>query len=378
MSKPNKRIKIDQSNEERKVAEKQEVTIQGPNYLLDLNADALIAIFERMDVMDFPSVAQLSDNMKEIIFNTFRRKYKNLKLDFSFYASGNFLGNFMSVRDRNRRIRLFETFGSLINELEVKFECWCHDPNEALIIDSIVEHCMSLKTFRLNSYQVPDDQFSLIRMGRMGQLFSRLEKLYLNNFWNFLITHPGTKFNGCASLVELELCESYAFCQPMIRSTFPKLETFIVKDRGNWQYNDMDAFIIRHPKLKTLSMDCNVNEIPMAAANLPNLEMFGFRFVYKKMELLRVENLAKFRNLKELACFAVGQERQVSQLLKVLPAFSNSLEVLDLRHGCGNQNFIQIVNSLKELKAVRLQDIRINGTSTDDLKNSLRATVIIE
>lgn len=390
MSNPSKRIKTnirhvttvlsDQTNEKRKMAIKQKVAKQGSNHLLNLNADAMFAIFERLDVMDLPNVSQLSDYMKEIICNTFERKHKNLKLNISDYVTGNLRGKNMSVRDRNRIIRLFETFGSLITELEVNFEYWRHDHNATFIIDSIVEHCTSLKSFNLYSYRVPDNKLSFLRIGRMEQLYCRLEKLCLRDFndgfWYFLSENAQINFNGCASLVELKLCDCYAFCQPIIRSFFPKLEHFIVKDKKVWKYNDMDAFIMRHPNLKTLSIDCNVNEIPMAAANLPNLEKFGFRSVNN--EFPPVNNLTRFRNLKKLTCFAVGEAYYMAQLLEVLPKLANSLEVLDLRHGFGNRNFIQIVNSLKKLKVVRLQDIKINGTSTEDLKDLIRATVIIK
>lgn len=405
MSSPRKKIKTDfgslaatsdndeQQQKKRKLAktandEGSSISTASTTCLLDLNDDCLIAIVERFEVMNLCAIAQSCTRLKRLILQTFKRKHKIVKLNFS---------DIVSVNTAVQAIRFFEIFGWLIIELEVKFKPYekCDDPNSANIVDAVVEHCTALKALKLASFDIPDDEFWFIRI---GQLFGRLQKLHLKHVfidpsvWHDdepIITPNGNAiscFYNCTSLIELKLVDSSFFYKAIFENSFQSLEHLIIEDEDKESCRDcsMDGFILRHPSLKTFSLDCEELHIPVAAANLARLETFGFqfkfRYPYGNPSQTSVESLAKFQNLKELSCFCVSIEN-MTKLLQVLPKLANSLEVLNLSYGRGNLDFIRIVSSMKKLKIVRLTDIIIEDTTKDELKallRGLRATVIIE
>lgn len=378
MSNPSKRIKTDfgslaclDGESDKEQQNKRKLAQPTALDLLDLNVDCLFEIFERLDVMDLADVVQSCKYVKEIIFNLFQRKYKTLKLNFS---------DIVNVKTAVQARRLFKTFGSIIIELEIKFVPYkvVENPNSADILDAVIEHCTSLKTFKLDSFDIPDNAFWF---ERMGQLFMRLQKLRLRHVfiediqssWNFdeIFVTPNENdiscFDNCSSLIELKLEESYFFYSKIFRTTFRSLKHFIIEDSVNCRSTSMDGFISRHPNLKTFSLDSEYSHIPVAAANL-NLETLGFRFdigtPFGSPSRTSVKSLPRFQKLKKLICFEVGSLDNMSNLIKVLPKLVNSLEVLNLSYGYANQHLIQVASSLKKLKVFRLYDIKVNSDIT--------------
>lgn len=383
MSNPNKKLKTDlgsiaccyvddQKRNKRKMAK------QPAKNLLDLNDDCLFAIFERADVMDLANVAQSCKYLEPIAFNIFQRKHKSLTLIFS---------DIVTVEQAARAKLLFQIFGSNIVELDIQFEPRYFNGDEdywtADVLHAIVTHCSLLKSLKLASFHIPDDEFWFIRIRK---LFARLEKLQLKHcfieswYWSgdCDTTENGNAincFDNCTSLRELKLIDSYDFYYAIYRNFFP--QHFIIDEPETCSFKSEDGFISRHPHLKTFSLSSEEDHLPIAVANLRNLEIFGFEISIRYPT--SIESVAKFRHLKELTCFFVGHEENMSRLLNTLPKLANTLEVLDLRYGCGNRtDFIAAVNSLKKLKVVRLTDINIKDTPDYDLKDLLRATVIFE
>lgn len=386
MSNPHKKIKADFESIVRlyvndKQENKRKIAKQQPAMnLLDLNVDCVFEIFERAEVMDLANLSRTSEFMKTIAFDIFQRKYKSLKMIYS---------DIVSEEQAVKAKLLFKTFGSLIVELDVQFQPYNNkeDYKTADILHAIMTHCTSIKSLKLASFDIPDDEFWFIRMRK---LFARLEKLHLHHvffgyeYYGPLVydTTPNGNdinvFDNCTSLRELTLYESYYFYDTIFGNLFPKLQHFVIDHPQSCRTNGTSAFILRHPHLKTFSLNCEYRHIPVAAANLLDLETFGFQFDYASPTKTSVESLSKFRNLKELTCVGVGLEDNMSRLLKTLPKLANTLEVLDLQYGRGNRDFVEVVNSLPKLKVVRLTDISINDISHDDLKDLLRPTVIFE
>lgn len=352
--------------------------------LLDLNEDCLIEIFERCDIMDLPSIGNSCKYLNDIVHQLFKRKYQILKLNFN---------NNVSVQACTRARRLILTFGFMIIDLELNFNPYeSHDDHYSVaVVEGVITFCKALQTFKLTSFDIPDN---LNFFNRMGQLFGQLEKLHLRHVFisecydydhNVAIITPNGNFinlfANCKQLIQLKLEESYFFYQSVFANSFPQLEHFIIEDPVTCRSSLMDEFILRHPKLKTFSLDCEYLHIPVVAANCESLETFGFQFDFRyppHPSETSVESLAKFRHLKKLICFAVGREHNMRSLLKVLPKLANSLEVLELAHGCVTREFIKVLSSMKKLKVVRLECFEIiKDVTRDDLKNSLNAKVII-
>lgn len=387
---PSKKIKTDSGSiaslygDGQQQRNKRKIAKQPAKNLLDLNEDCLFEIFERADVMDLANVAKSCQFLKTIAFDIFKRKYKTLNLKYS---------GIVSVKEAAKAKQLFRTFGSSIVELDIKFQPWRieADCRAAAIVHAIVTECTSLKTLKIDSFVVPDDEFWFMRIRK---LFARLETLDVaqlffesEDYWpNEYVTTPNgnsiNSFDNCTSLRELKLYESYFFYDVLFQNYFPKLQHLIIEDPESCISNGMNAFILRHPHLKTFSLSREHSHLPIAAANLRSLETFGFQFEDEyppgSPTKTSYESLAKFQNLKELICFDVGREDNMSRLLNILPKLANTLEVLDLQYGCGNRDFVSVVNSLPKLKVVRLTDISIKDTPDDDLKDLIRATVIFE
>lgn len=156
-------------------------------------------------------------------------------------------------------------------------------------------------------------------------------------------------FTNCTSLVELKVFESFSFYRVIFENSFPKLEHFIIEDPCRCIKNSTEGFILRHPNLKTFSLDSDEDHIPVLqvlAANGNSLQKLGFGFQYRLPSQTvepSLEILSKLRNLKELKCFVVTNS--ILNIVKELPQLQNTLEVLDLSVGYGTSELIPINNS---------------------------------
>lgn len=120
----------------------------------------------------------------------------------------------------------------------------------------------------------------------------------------------------------------------------------------------MEGFILNHPTLKTFSLDSEYVNLSAVAASCKTLQKLGFQFDHSPLSLKpNVESIGKFQKLKEIICLGVGNEDNMSSLVRVFPELANSLEVLDLRHGFGSHDLLQIISKIANLKILRLDDV---------------------
>lgn len=354
--------------------------------------------------MDFCSVAQSCKSLKEMIFELFQRKHKILKLKLNSNA-------ILSGKTTAETIRLFQTFGSSIVDLEIEFYSNMRrsDPNSTAIIDAVIRCCTALKSLKLVRITIPDNRDMFIGIGK---LFEQLNKLHLVGVfidkmdeidfdWSDISPNDASNhqtkgrispnghsiniFSKCSSLLDLKVADSYCFYRVISDNLFPKIEHFMIEDDRGFMDDFWDGFILRHPKLKTFilaTFDYHIPTIKILSENCKNLQKLQFWTlcpVNRADPEPSLEVLAKFRDLKELTCSYVSH--YMPDLVKVLPKLTNSLEVLDLSHGTATFETIRIISELKKLKVLRLSDITgimdldINCSTTDDFKHMLRATL---
>lgn len=310
--------------------------------------------------MDLCPIATSCTRFKELIFQSFQRKHKILKLNF-----GPSVRRETAIQTR----RLFQCFGAQIVELEIQFTPYLYRPNchSAAIMDAVCRFCTGLKSLKLAAFDIPDNRNTF---AGIGKLFGKLEKLHLENVCIEDIDSDTDTPNGnlidffgnCTSLIELKVHDSWFFYSIIFDSTFPNFEHFIFKDPSYCLNDKMERFILRHPNVKTFSVDGDYGYLPFLAENCKSLQKLGYRSDYHEQRLISSDILGKFHNLRELTCFSVGENLpwDIPKIVKVLPQLANSLELLDLTFGLATSDFIKIISKLKKLKVFRCDEIEIH------------------
>lgn len=201
--------------------------------------------------------------------------------------------------------RLFRTFGSLIIELDLNFKpYWEHDLDSIIVLDAVIRFCTSVKSLKLDSFHIPNQENIVIGIGK---LFERLQKLhlrdvYFENDYNQIITKNiilVNFFNNCASLIKLKMNGCFYLYTAVFRNSFPILEHLIIEDPACCSTGIMNSFVLRHPNLKTFSLNCE----QWLAENCISLQTLETYFPSKKS----ITSLAKFQNLRKLSCYDVGR-----------------------------------------------------------------------
>lgn len=264
----NKKIKTDSElaviSEPEQIVRKSKIPKQPT---ITLNDDCILAILEHSDILDLANIARSSKYLKDLAMNIFKRKHKCVQF------------KCRDVTMNIKAIHLFQHFGSQIVKLDLKFP---EEDFSVPMLDAIVEHCVSIKSFRLDHFYVPNTKFWF---RRMALLFGRLEKLHLKNFFigespiyatTTLYENAIDLFKNCTSLVVLILSQSEKFYTPIFQSSFPRLEHFMLEDTFNFSSRSVDdIFMIRHPNLKTLILNSPSFYVHVAPANMANLESVG-------------------------------------------------------------------------------------------------------
>lgn len=324
-------------------------------YILDLNDDCLLNIFAYLSVIDLCSISRSCSRLKNIGWRRFRLKHK--------------LSDF--ERDGMLTLRLFEAFGSELVKLEVDMRSF--DLHQMDIGDAIFANCTALESLTLLYYDAPADPEKLMKM---RSVFSNLKKLILKhvniNLCSESADDGGTMnlvnvFDECRSMYYLQVGHCLGFSDKFLfSSTFPNLEHFECKHSSSPIIND---FLLRHRNLKTLSVVAvehdNHDAVLKAIGECKQLERLRYDFGtvtknYYDMDrrerpLQSVKSLTTLKKLTDLRIFTIKWCSK--KLIKILPTFSSTLEVLDL-----DGVFSKLETFLPKLKNLRALRFRFVGS----------------
>lgn len=369
-------------------------TVVNTQTLSELDAVCLKRVFKFLRLRDLCNVADVCKRFKTVaeqvfksIYYTDKRTVDVLKLikGYKHFHHEWFMVRLLTERFLTSAEQLFRNFGALIKSVQLTGTGRNGGMDETELLTLVKTYCSSLKELILydvgNTHGIyGNDEFST----ELRPLFGSLEKLSVSNcFGDDLCESFVALFSDCQNLKYLNV--DGVSGTMWMNHKFPKLETLIISNSWEFEYNDFEMFLKNHENLRSLT--CVKSDVfpiffAMLLSDSPQLQTFHCNVDLKNVPDEDLEkNILLLPKLKSLRNLTFTCKASTLNLLVI--AFEEEetpleyFEIVD----CEIENELIVgLSKMKTMKTLKLTQCRMTAEALTNISHHLNGLdkVVIE